>query len=106
MPGGCGLPSDCLLACDLSVIFDELFEVPFELIESASEKFLTNLYPMVGHIPKVPMTSGHPVILQAYCPPPNELAEQEKLHMLCSHFANAVSDPLEQTSPSVWQQWY
>ena len=41
------------------------------------------LHPRPGYVPKVPRMAGCPIILQAYCPPPHESAEQERLHLLC-----------------------
>ncbi|KAK3568529.1 hypothetical protein QTP86_008616 [Hemibagrus guttatus] len=43
------------------------------------------------YVPKVPRMAGHPVILQAFCLPPNESAEQERLHLLCPNKGNLVS---------------
>ncbi|KAK3550964.1 hypothetical protein QTP70_011471 [Hemibagrus guttatus] len=44
------------------------------------------LHPRAGYVPKVPRMAGHPVILQAFCLPPLESAEQERLHILCPAF--------------------
>ncbi|KAK3526557.1 hypothetical protein QTP70_030696 [Hemibagrus guttatus] len=41
------------------------------------------LHPRAGYVPKVPRMAGHLVILQAFCLPPYELAELERLHLLC-----------------------
>ncbi|KAK3521415.1 hypothetical protein QTP70_004442 [Hemibagrus guttatus] len=41
------------------------------------------LHPRAGYVPKVPRMAGCPVILQAFCLPPHESAEQERLHLLC-----------------------
>ncbi|KAK2866765.1 hypothetical protein Q7C36_002821, partial [Tachysurus vachellii] len=41
------------------------------------------LHPRPGYVPKVPRIAGCPIILQAYCPPPHESAEQGRLHLLC-----------------------
>ncbi|KAK3520314.1 hypothetical protein QTP70_021348 [Hemibagrus guttatus] len=45
--------------------------------------FKAILHPRVGYVLKVPRMTGHLVILQTFCPPPHELAEQERLHWLC-----------------------
>ncbi|KAK3552578.1 hypothetical protein QTP86_017364, partial [Hemibagrus guttatus] len=45
--------------------------------------FKAILHPRVGYVLKVPRMTGHLVILQTFCPPPHELAEQERLHLLC-----------------------
>ena len=41
------------------------------------------LHPHPNYPPKVPFSTIHPVILEAFCPPPFTTAEQERLHLLC-----------------------
>ncbi|KAK3568489.1 hypothetical protein QTP86_008542 [Hemibagrus guttatus] len=43
--------------------------------------------PRPGYIPKVPTAARQTVILQAFCLPPHELADQERLHWLGPHAA-------------------
>ncbi|KAI2667001.1 Non-reducing polyketide synthase PKS8-1 [Labeo rohita] len=41
------------------------------------------LHPHPDYLPKVPFSAAHPVILEAFCPPPFITPEQEKSHRLC-----------------------
>lgn len=43
------------------------------------------LHPHPHYLPKLPFSTLHPdkVILEAFCPPPFTLLEQERLHLLC-----------------------
>ena len=41
------------------------------------------LHPHPDYLPKVPFSAVHPVILEAFCPPPFTTPEQEKSHRLC-----------------------
>ena len=41
------------------------------------------LHPHPNYLPKVPFSNMHPVVLEAFCPPPFTASEQEKLHLLC-----------------------
>ncbi len=41
------------------------------------------LYPRLEYVPKVPSVIPKPVILQAFCPPPFQDADQEKLNCVC-----------------------
>ncbi|XP_053539791.1 uncharacterized protein LOC128634035, partial [Ictalurus punctatus] len=40
------------------------------------------LYLRPDYIPKVPTSAAHPVVLQAFCPPPFLTPEQERMHLL------------------------
>ncbi|KAI2665230.1 UDP-sugar-dependent glycosyltransferase 52 [Labeo rohita] len=41
------------------------------------------LYPRPGYIPKVPSAAPRPVVLQAFCPPPFQDSDQQKLNCMC-----------------------
>jgi len=41
------------------------------------------LPPWPRYIPKVPTNVAGPVVLQAFCPPPFNTPDQEKLNLLC-----------------------
>ena len=41
------------------------------------------LHPHPDYLPKVPFSAVHPVILEAFCPPPFATPEQEKSYRLC-----------------------
>ncbi|KAI2665149.1 hypothetical protein H4Q32_021359 [Labeo rohita] len=41
------------------------------------------LYPRPGYVPKVPSSAPRPVILQAFCPPPFQDMDQQKLNCMC-----------------------
>ncbi|KAL0154164.1 hypothetical protein M9458_050623, partial [Cirrhinus mrigala] len=41
------------------------------------------LYPRPGYIPKVPSSTPRPVVLQAFCPPPFQDSDQQKLNCMC-----------------------
>ncbi|KAK3552543.1 hypothetical protein QTP86_014750 [Hemibagrus guttatus] len=52
-------------------------------LEFAPGMSKTILHPSAGYVPKVSRMAGRPVILQAFCLPPHESAEQERQHLLC-----------------------
>ncbi|KAI2651176.1 hypothetical protein H4Q32_019204 [Labeo rohita] len=41
------------------------------------------LYPRPGYVPKVPTHPPQPVVLQAFCPPPFQEPDQQKLNCMC-----------------------
>ncbi|XP_051759480.1 uncharacterized protein LOC127517619 isoform X1 [Ctenopharyngodon idella] len=41
------------------------------------------LHPHPDYLPKVPFSTLHPVIFEAFCPPPFTTPDQERLHRLC-----------------------
>ncbi len=41
------------------------------------------LHPRPGYIPKVPANLGRLIMLQAFCPPPFQDADQERNNLLC-----------------------
>ncbi|KAI2645311.1 Transposon Ty3-G Gag-Pol polyprotein [Labeo rohita] len=41
------------------------------------------LHPRPGYIPKVPSSAPRPVVLQAFCPPPFQEPDQQKLNCMC-----------------------
>ncbi|KAI2667921.1 hypothetical protein H4Q32_004531 [Labeo rohita] len=41
------------------------------------------LYPRTGYVPKVPSSAPRPVVLQAFCPPPFQDPDQQKLNCMC-----------------------
>ncbi|KAL0165643.1 hypothetical protein M9458_037487, partial [Cirrhinus mrigala] len=41
------------------------------------------LYPRSGYVPKVPSSTPRPVVLQAFCPPPFQDPDQQKLNCMC-----------------------
>ncbi|KAI2664245.1 Transposon Ty3-G Gag-Pol polyprotein [Labeo rohita] len=45
------------------------------------------LHPRPGYIPKVPSSAPRPVVLQAFCPPPFQEPDQQKLNCMCPDLA-------------------
>ncbi len=41
------------------------------------------LHPRVGYVPKVPLVTPQPIVLQAFCPPPFREPDQQKLNCMC-----------------------